>query len=527
MPDKRTSKSIDKGKDAHSLLGRNFLVLSPTPTYPLDAGNRKRIYHYCKEFQSRGARIHFVYYPFEWPFSCIPEDYLNEMRRQWDSVYLLPVTKSLQSAPQNGASDHLIDEWWDSSGIEPMLDWLFLRGHYDAFIVNYPYLSRAFEKAPKGVFKILDMHDKFTGRRDLLKSIDIAPDFFYTTKDEEKIALDRADLIWAIKEYEAVFFRTLTDKPVLSMPHCEPQTIVVRRKNPADEDYLVLGIVGARNHVNNRAATKFIEEVLPLLSRQLAPIKVRVGGSMCLDLESLDPMPIGMELAGYFDQPEDFYSQVDVVLVPVTVSTGLKIKAVEAFALGMPIIAYKHAVEGIPVDHPFHACESSNDLAQCCIDLAFDQPRLKELKRATHETYDRLSEEVRLAFEDTISRINIKKTVVVSINKDFFKANSLYRKYVLEQLYFLKHLGSVKLFIDYPLNIGFQKLTELLRWQATDFSVVFSPNAAHSMRLGDQVTDSRQFPLFFEVCTLQDFCARRGVVALWLLDLPKEVRLGT
>jgi hypothetical protein len=47
------------------------------------------------------------------------------------------------------------------------------------------------------------------------------------------------------------------------------------------------------------------------------------------------------------------------------------------------------------------------------------------------------------------------------------------------------------------------------------------------MRLGDLPSESRQFPLFFETCTLEDFCARRGVVAIWLLDLPQEIRTGS
>ena len=43
----------------------DVLVLSPTPTYPLDYGNRKRIHSVCSALRERGASIHFLYYPRE------------------------------------------------------------------------------------------------------------------------------------------------------------------------------------------------------------------------------------------------------------------------------------------------------------------------------------------------------------------------------------------------------------------------------------------------------------------------------
>ena len=41
------------------------LVLAPTPTWPLDYGNRKRIFMVCNELKERGYEIHYVHYASE------------------------------------------------------------------------------------------------------------------------------------------------------------------------------------------------------------------------------------------------------------------------------------------------------------------------------------------------------------------------------------------------------------------------------------------------------------------------------
>ena len=215
-----------------SIKGLDILVLSPTPTYPLDYGNRKRVHSVCKQLKDRGAKIHFIHYPGEWR-SNIPQEAVREMGMQWDSFYLVPPTRNLHQAPAD--EDHTIDEWWDYA-IGDYLKWLFERNYFDAFIVNYTYLSKALEFAPKHVFRILDTHDQFTGRRQLLESQGINREFFHTTQEQEAIALERADLVWAIKEEEAIFFRKIANTPVLTMPHLEELKQIKHAAIPADED---------------------------------------------------------------------------------------------------------------------------------------------------------------------------------------------------------------------------------------------------------------------------------------------------
>jgi len=501
----------------------DILVLSPTPTYPLDAGNRKRVHAVCSELKRRGARIHFVFYPFEWWFSHVPQKHLREMEQQWDSFYMAPPTRPIQSAPSG--HHHSIDEWWDES-IDGLLRWLFGKSKFDAFIVNYPYLSRALEVAPSNVFKILDTHDKFSGRRELLEKMGVKPEFFYTTEDQEAIALNRANLVWAIKDEEAEFFRTISQTPVATMPHLEPQQVIARKCAEKDEDYVVFGMVGARNSVNFRNAMTFIQEVMPKLTRTLAPVKVRFGGGMCDDLER-EYLPVGVELYGRFDRQEDFYADIDAIIVPLQYSTGLKIKAVEALSLGLPVISHAHAMEGIPVQHPFHCCHTMDDMAEAMIQTAFEPNRLIALRQETKATYRRLQERFDAAMDLTMSRIAQRPRIILAIAPDFAQRDTLYREHALSTLNYLRYLADVTFYVDRAIPGSFNKWCESFHNLGTVAKMILSPAAARGMKVGHTADAADIFPMAISIQTLEEACKAGGVIALWLLDLPQEVIDGT
>jgi len=176
-----------------SWAGSRVLILAPTPTHPLDFGNRRRIFHIADAMKADGAEIHYVHYPAEQDWRQAPPlSAMRAMQACWDGVYTVPVTRPLHALPIG--EHHGIDEWWDPA-IGQMLEWLFATWRFDVMIVNYTWLSRALELAPHGVLRVLDTHDRFSGRRELLEARGIGPEFFFTTEAEEKIGLERADLV--------------------------------------------------------------------------------------------------------------------------------------------------------------------------------------------------------------------------------------------------------------------------------------------------------------------------------------------
>lgn len=496
-----------------SLEGFDILVLSPTPTYPIDKGNRKRIYSVCQQLKEKGAKIHFLYYPQDW-VSHLPTDALQEMGKQWDSVHLAPSTRPLQTRAKE--NDHTIDEWWDDA-IGDYLKWLFSHHYYDAFIVNYTYLSKALEFAPKHVYRILDTHDKFTGRRELLESQGISAEFFHTTQEEEARALKRADLVWAIKEEEEEFFKKIAPTPVCTVPHIEPYQLIERETSPEDEDYLVLGMIGVGNSINIRNAREFIEQAFPKFKQYLAPIKLKFAGTICNALEDLEERA-GIELMGLVETVEDFYKAIDVAIIPMNFSTGLKIKAVEALTKGVPIVAHAHAFEGIPTTHPYHTCDSFEQMAQYCLDLAYNKHKLKDLADATEATYHK----VRLQVEGAMAHVSHKIAkgkpyILIVFPHSFFEEDALEYHHTIQTIEYFKYLGPLIYYIDTPLD---PKTASLLKWRDTNAKIVLSPQALEN----STILEGQSLNICFTVSTLEQLTQNRKIAAIWMLGMPEELK---
>jgi hypothetical protein len=377
--------------------GMRVLVLSPTPTHPQDFGNRKRIHEICRRLTAGGAHIAFVHYPAEQEWRATkPRSAERAMQKAWDQYYTIAPTRPFHMHP--AGLDHAIDEWWDPS-IGNFLKWLFSVQSFDVFIVNYAWLSKAFEFAPAQVFKILDAHDKVSGRRGMLASLGLDPEFFHTTEAEESIALDRADLVWAIKREECKLFSRMTERPVLPLPHLDPY-IPLARPEPDPEGYLRVGIMGARNNVNRANITAFLREATPILLSAFAPVKIVIGGTVCETLLGLNN-PL-VEMRGPVGNVEDFYKSVDCIAVPMQSSTGLKIKTGEAISFGLPVLSLAHAFEGYDGGDSLHLLPDFAALAHALVDLSFaERNRLAALAQASQRAHETTSRQIEETFVRT------------------------------------------------------------------------------------------------------------------------------
>jgi glycosyltransferase involved in cell wall biosynthesis len=367
-------------------------MLAPTPTWPLDHGNRRRIHALGQAIRKAGAEVHLAHYPAEHDWRGRADAHAHAaMAAQWDGYFVIPTTRLLHPPPAAG-EDHQIDEWWDPA-IGQFLDWFFARHRTDALIVHYPFLSRALLHAPAACLRVLDTHDRFAGRRQLLARAGIAPEYFHTTEEEEAIALSRADVVLAIKREESAAFRRATTTPVLALPHAEPD-----RDLPVAPDRGVLrfGLLGARNSVNLAATRAFLAALHARLRRTLLPCEIVLAGSVC-DLIPADGLPRYVRRMGRIAEVEQFYAEADVVLAPLSVSTGLKIRVGEALSFGRPVLALDHAFEGYTAQHPFHALPGMEALLDAMHRCVADPALLPTLAEASRRAADEVRGQARAA----------------------------------------------------------------------------------------------------------------------------------
>ncbi len=435
---------IDRvGADSGSVwAGRRVLVLSPTPTYPLDCGNRRRIYFVCRRIKQLGGEIYFLHYPSEEQWAtALPIAEQRRMIAEWDGYYVAPVTRQLY-APAVEA-DHAIDDWWDP-GIGDMLNWLFRVQSFDVFIVNYAWLSKAFEYAPAGVVKILDTHDRFSDRRAIFESHDLVPDYFHIDEDEERIALERADLVWAIKPEEEAVFRRISDRPVLTLVHAEPVAAGWPRTR---NDILRFGITGSANEFNIANFRNFLTVASDYVRQTLLPCEIVLAGACCDRLADLS-YPFVRQM-GRIERIEDFYDAVDVVLGPMEFSTGLKIRIGEALSRAKAVVAHRHCFEGYAPTHPFHTLPSFAAMMQACRDIVRTPRLIDDLELASVESMTRALRSVDRTLAATLAgREEAAAGLVFVLALSDLWEGSLALDHVFEAAQYVAHQCPVEFFLD-------------------------------------------------------------------------------
>ena len=322
----------------------DILWFSPTPSHPQNAGNRSRIFSLVKYFQNLGHHITFVYFAQEGQ----DQQGIAAMKAEWDDFYLIPfVTRSRKKTHGELWGT---DDWYDPTITDAICD-LLRRQTFDVAFCEYIFQSKVLELLPAKCIKIIDAHDRFGGRADLLKRNGIDPDFFYTSPQQEAIALNRADLVIAIQEEEAEYYRTITSAEVIAIGHILEQPDWQWSMALGAERPLKIGYFGSGNSLNRRSLEALIS-VYAQNAELVAKSELVIAGSICDRLEL--PDQIRATLMGRVDTQTEFYQAIDVAINPMLDGTGLKIKTIEALNFGVPIISTVSGSEGLPVSQDFH-----------------------------------------------------------------------------------------------------------------------------------------------------------------------------
>ena len=397
----------------------NILWFSPTPSHPQNAGNRSRIFSLVKYFQNQGHHITFAYFTQE---GDDPQS-LEAMKSEWDDFYLIPfVTRSRKKTHGELWG---IDDWYDPTITEKICSLLRART-FDVVFCEYIFQSKVLELFPAKCVRVIDAHDRFGGRAELLKRNGIAPDFFYTSPEQEAIALNRADLVIAIQEEEAEYYRSITSAEVVVIGHII-DTPDWQWSIPSQGDRLRIGYFGSGNSLNCKSVNAFIEAYAGNLEL-VAKSKLILAGSICDRVEL--PIHIQTMVMGRIDDIADFYRAIDVAVNPMIDGTGLKIKTVEAINFGIPIVSTVSGSDGLPVNTEYHLMRSPEDIVSWLLKMTRPQQlsaAAAESERVITEYRHILLQQLDLltqTIETIINSRSQQKTVVVVTEAPFWEGNN-------------------------------------------------------------------------------------------------------
>lgn len=170
---------------------------------------------------------------------------------------------------------------------------------------------------------------------------------------ERKCARD-CDALLAVSDTEAAHFRGLGARAVHTVPNgvdCAALTdLPTGRSGPP-----VLMFLGTMSWGPNAAAARFLaRDVLPALRARVPDATLTVvGRDPPADLLALNGSP-GVEVTGGVPDVKPYLRRASALAVPLDAGGGTRLKILEAFAAGLPVISTAVGAEGIAAEPGTH-----------------------------------------------------------------------------------------------------------------------------------------------------------------------------
>ena len=124
--------------------------------------------------------------------------------------------------------------------------------------------------------------------------------------------------------------------------------------------------VGTSHPRNIDALKEFYFHVLPKIDKMILDntyINI-VGASNLKDLMFIDLKKYNISIHSFVENMDDFYSYGSIVVLPYKMGGGSKLKVLEAFAHGVPVLGYDLTFSGIDETPSYFMCQDSNEIAE-------------------------------------------------------------------------------------------------------------------------------------------------------------------
>jgi succinoglycan biosynthesis protein ExoO len=245
----------------------------------------------------------------------------------------------------------------------------------DVLIADYCFLTEAFPFALRpDARRIVIMHDLFSSRSSQFANLNAIDSVTSLPLSEETRMLAAADTIVAIQQDEATVLRhrlpnhEILVAPIAALPVDRPQIGTAE----------VVLFVGSSAAPNVDGIKWFIESCWPSIRQSRPNASLYIAGSVC---DALGQMPAGIRLLNVVESLEDLYATASVVVSPLRVGSGLKIKLIEALSKGKAVVATSTTLQGVAdiVAGCVRVADSAPIFASMVTDLLADEGNRAEL----------------------------------------------------------------------------------------------------------------------------------------------------
>jgi glycosyltransferase involved in cell wall biosynthesis len=147
----------------------------------------------------------------------------------------------------------------------------------------------------------------------------------------------------------------------------------------------VVGLIGSfRWHPTYWAGVRLLCRLWPEIKRRVPRARLQIVGRRAR--AALGDLAQGPDISVFEDVPDTipYFRTLDVLLYAPSRGSGMKVKVLEALALGVPVVTTSEGVEGLPAQDGMHAgvCEDDDGLIERTVALLNDPERRRRQRVA-------------------------------------------------------------------------------------------------------------------------------------------------
>lgn len=263
---------------------------------------------------------------------------------------------------ENGEPDIVILQWTMVVLLLPQIKKYFPNSKYVAIEEDVTYLSfeRKYRKS-----KADRLYRKY---------------LYHKMKDMELRTLDQTQLVVVNNVKDAALLKQdgfHMKKVFVTAPYYDDYREICRNDVPA-KDIIFWGAMNRPE--NEECALWFIDKVMPLLEdTEVRFVVAGSGPSERLKKRESDRVKI----AGFVQNVSEYFASGLCLAAPLQMGAGIKIKILEAFSAGIPVLTNDIGIEGIPAQNEkeYLHCETPQEYAEAIRRLLADDKFGKELSR--------------------------------------------------------------------------------------------------------------------------------------------------
>lgn len=374
---------------------RTVVVVTDRRLIPRKAGNTARIGLLVHGLRAAGYRVVLIAPYFRGRFSRKVPALVTTLRTRLMADRLV----SVHTAPNTSGTLR-----YDTSMFAAALARVVKRDDPVAVIAEYAWMAPCLDAVGNGARKIVDTLDVMHSRRGIYGSVESGA-WIDCTREEETEKLAHADVIIAIQRHEQRELESmLPGKRVILVPHIawageEPRF----RESRATA---VISFLGSGNEGNYRGLESFLELGWPVVRRRRPDAVLRVYGTIAQRLGELR-VPEGVHGMGVAKDLRAMYESSTILINPVQLGTGLKIKTVEAMAFGKAVVTTSCGAAGVEdgAGEAFLVEDEMSRYGDAVAGLLDDPARRRELQSRARE-YARNHFSAEVALRELVAQID-------------------------------------------------------------------------------------------------------------------------